>query len=73
MLLLPSITSPAALRPIAGAAFAALRRFGSWCAHSHARAEQRRHLAELDERMLKDVGITPSEAAKESAKPWWQA
>ena len=36
-------------------------------------AEQRRHLAELDERMLKDVGVTPREAAAESAKPWWRA
>jgi uncharacterized protein YjiS (DUF1127 family) len=44
-----------------------------WCLLCHARAAQRRHLAELDERMLKDVGLTPAEAARESAKPWWRA
>lgn len=48
-------------------------RFARWCALCHARAAQRRHLAELDERMLKDVGLTPAEAARESAKPWWCA
>ena len=51
----------------------ALVRFARWCAHCHARAAQRRHLAALDERLLKDVGLTPSEAARESAKPWWRA
>lgn len=50
---------------------AALRRFARWCLLCHARAAQRRRLAEIDERMLKDVGITPAEAARESAKPWW--
>ena len=55
------------------AMLAALLRFARWCALSHARAAQRRHLAELDERMLKDVGITSKQAAAESAKPWWRA
>ncbi len=62
-----------AVRRQRAAAFQAmLRRFAAWCARCYARAEQRRHLAELDERMLKDVGITPAEAARESAKPWWR-
>lgn len=51
----------------------ALVRFARWCALCHARAAQRRHLAVLDARMLKDVGLTPAEAARESAKPWWRA
>ncbi|HEY7608675.1 MAG TPA: DUF1127 domain-containing protein [Alphaproteobacteria bacterium] len=51
----------------------AVSAFALWCMRCHARAEQRRHLAELDERMLKDVGITPAEAAEESTKPWWRA
>lgn len=50
----------------------ALGRFVRWCLLCHARAEQRRHLAELDDHMLKDVGITPAEAARECAKPWWR-
>lgn len=73
MLLLGSAGSPAALGLIAGAAFNAVRRFVSWSVQAHARAGQRRRLAELDERMLKDVGLTPAEAAKECAKPWWRA
>ena len=35
------------------------------------RAEQRHALRELDQRMLKDVGISASEAARESRKPFW--
>ena len=52
---------------------AALRRFLRWCLLCRARAAQRRHLAELDDHMLKDAGITPEQAARESAKPWWRA
>jgi uncharacterized protein YjiS (DUF1127 family) len=57
----------------AAAVDAALRRFARWSALCFARAEQRRRLAELDARMLKDIGVTPAEAAAESAKPWWRA
>src|SRR5262249_53075353 len=57
---------------LGAAAFGVLRRCFAWCAQCYARAEQRRHLAELDERMLKDVGISPSAAAHECAKPWWR-
>jgi uncharacterized protein YjiS (DUF1127 family) len=35
------------------------------------RARQRRDLAELDAHLLKDVGLTPYEARRESAKPFW--
>lgn len=52
---------------------AALRRAFRWYRLCHARAAQRRHLAELDERMLRDAGITPAQAARECAKPWWRA
>jgi uncharacterized protein YjiS (DUF1127 family) len=51
----------------------ALGRAQRWCSDCQARAEQRRALAELDERMLKDVGIAPSTAAREIAKPFWRA
>jgi uncharacterized protein YjiS (DUF1127 family) len=37
------------------------------------RHRQRRALAELDDRLLKDIGITRPEADREIAKPfWWQ-
>ncbi|MGI9317661.1 MAG: DUF1127 domain-containing protein, partial [bacterium] len=35
------------------------------------RHQQRRKLADLSLRMLKDVGITPEQAARESRKPFW--
>jgi len=50
----------------------AMRHVGAWCWLCIQRAEQRKRLAELDERMLKDVGLTPRQAAEESAKPWWR-
>lgn len=52
---------------------AALRASAAWLARCHARAEQRRALAALDARLLKDVGIAPPAADAESAKPWWRA
>ncbi len=36
-----------------------------------ARARQRRDLAELDAHLLKDIGVTPSQATREAAKPFW--
>jgi uncharacterized protein YjiS (DUF1127 family) len=38
----------------------------------HERARQRRALATLDERMLRDIGITRYDALLESAKPFWE-
>ena len=37
------------------------------------RARQRRALAELDDRLLCDIGLTRSEAEREAAKPFWYA
>jgi uncharacterized protein YjiS (DUF1127 family) len=37
------------------------------------RAEQRAHLAGMDERMLKDIGVNHVDAAHESSKPFWKA
>jgi uncharacterized protein YjiS (DUF1127 family) len=36
------------------------------------RAAQRRRLAELDGRMLKDIGLSRADAARESGKWFWQ-
>jgi uncharacterized protein YjiS (DUF1127 family) len=36
------------------------------------RTRQRRALAELDDHMLRDIGITRVEAARESGKPFWR-
>lgn len=39
----------------------------------HRRAREREQLAYLDLRMLRDIGISPSDAARESDKPFWRA
>ena len=45
-----------------------LRVIGGWIE----RSRQRRALAELDGRLLADVGITRSAAAREIAMPFWR-
>ena len=37
-----------------------------------ARARGRRHLADLDVRMLRDIGITRMDVERECHKPFWQ-
>ncbi len=36
------------------------------------RAEQRHCLAQLDDRLLRDVGLDRLDAAREAAKPFWR-
>ena len=36
------------------------------------RADERQHLALLDDRMLQDVGISRPQALAESRKPFWR-
>jgi uncharacterized protein YjiS (DUF1127 family) len=36
------------------------------------RARQRRALATLDDRMLRDIGVTRVEAARECERPFWR-
>lgn len=36
------------------------------------RAAQRSHLSRLDDRMLRDVGLTRDQIAREASKPFWQ-
>ncbi len=43
---------------------------GIWDAQM--RARERAHLAELDERMLRDMGITRLDVAGEADKPFWR-
>lgn len=37
------------------------------------RDRQRRQLATLDRRFLRDMGVSPIDAAHEAAKPFWRA
>jgi len=38
-----------------------------------ARSRDRRRLAEMDERLLADIGLDPVQARAEANKPWWIA
>jgi uncharacterized protein YjiS (DUF1127 family) len=37
------------------------------------RTEQRRRLAQFDDRMLRDIGLSRADVEHETAKPFWQA
>ena len=37
------------------------------------RARQRAHLASLDHRMLRDIGLSRADVAGEASKPFWRA
>jgi len=37
------------------------------------RSRQRRHLAELDDRLLRDIGISRAEVEAEMSRPFWRA
>jgi uncharacterized protein YjiS (DUF1127 family) len=39
----------------------------------HERSYQRHLLAEMDDRMLRDIGLEPGDVLEETAKPFWKA
>jgi uncharacterized protein YjiS (DUF1127 family) len=47
-------------------------RFWRWCARCAARSRERQTLAQLDDRDLKDMGMTREQAKTEAAKPFWK-
>lgn len=47
------------------------RSFGQWCRACDARSRQRRALRELDGRLLRDIGVSPEQRARECGKPFW--
>jgi uncharacterized protein YjiS (DUF1127 family) len=55
--------SPARLAP---------RVFLGWFCRAYDRYLQRRALAELDDRLLADIGVTRAEARRECAVPLWR-
>ncbi len=48
---------------------AAFALIGTW----HDRARERRELARLDERLLRDIGVSRYDALAEARKPFWRA
>ncbi len=59
----------AAPRGIGGVFTSILNRIAEW----QERREQRTHLAGMDERMLKDIGVSQVDAVREASKPFWRA
>ena len=49
-----------------------LHRIGTTWRLGHERYRQRRQLMEMDERQLKDIGITREQAEQEGRKPIWR-
>lgn len=43
-----------------------------WMRRCHARASQRASLADLDPRLLRDIGVSEAERMMESEKPFWR-
>lgn len=66
---LMGIWGRAAAQPRHGTAFAALP---ALIGAALDRRAQRRRLAELDPRLLRDIGITRAEALVEARKPMWR-
>lgn len=52
--------------------FGLLRRLVQSVARAHQRSRQRRALARLDARLLRDIGVSPEQARSETAKPFWR-
>jgi uncharacterized protein YjiS (DUF1127 family) len=65
----PAPAAYAPTRGIGGFLSTLLNRLAEW----QERAEQRTHLAGMDDRMLKDIGISSVDAVRESSKPFWKA
>jgi len=49
-----------------------LPRSGDLLRHWAARRRQRRALSELDDRLLRDIGLTRDAATREGRKPFWR-
>jgi uncharacterized protein YjiS (DUF1127 family) len=43
-----------------------------WWSTRRERSRQRRALGRLDERLLRDIGVTRCDAAREAGKPFWR-
>ena len=44
----------------------------AWLGRSMRRSRGRSSLTELDDRLLRDIGISRAEARRESSKPFWR-
>ena len=66
----PNLASPAAARPAPPAATGGF--WPGWLETVLSRRAERRQLLALDERDLRDIGLTPSEAWALAKEPLWR-
>lgn len=62
------LVSHAPLPPVSVAALRVAVLFAKWQTHRRTR----RDLTDLDQHLLKDIGLTPDQARIEAARPFWQ-
>ena len=55
-----------------GVEWEAGRALVAWLQAAHERRCQRRALADLDDRSLRDIGLSRHQAEREAAKPFWR-
>ena len=60
---------PSLLETIIEGSLAAYGALATW----NSRQAQRRHLLELDDRLLSDMGLSREQAEAEAAKPFWRS
>ena len=63
---------PAAALPVPAAQHGPYARLSRTLARWHARSLSRRLLADLDEHMLRDIGVDPARLWQETGKWFWQ-
>jgi uncharacterized protein YjiS (DUF1127 family) len=71
-----TMSSAAGTRPSlspSGSRTTLIRRLADILLHWHARSRGRHTLLGLDDRMLRDVGLTRVDAYREAMKPFWRA
>ena len=61
---------PANRRPSVGVLLVGML---AWLRDRHAVYRQRRELLALDDRMLKDIGLSRADAFREGRKPFWRS
>lgn len=69
---LPSLGTGELLRIALVATWLVARRIPATAVRWHRRARQRTTLAHLDDRLLRDIGLTRQQARRECAKWFWQ-
>ena len=69
---IPAAHSPATdPRDVLARAWSGVVHFAATLLARHERARQRRRLLELDDRLLRDVGISRADVMRETAKSFW--